>query len=95
MKAKRLIFIVSIILFLCFSVSVFSVFFEIGHSSVCNDEYCSVCEFFSEIRKSNGALTSCIPVFFTVAIFAILANFIHHICAFNSSLVDLKVKLSN
>ena len=95
MKAKRLLFIVSVILVLCFAVSVFSVFFEIGHSSLCNEEYCSVCEFFSEIRKSSGVLSACISVFFIVTIFAFLANFIHYVCAFNSSLVDLKVKLSN
>lgn len=95
MKAKKLIILVSIILFICFAVSVFSILFEVGHSSTCEKEHCSVCQFFNELRKSSGLFLSCITVFFTLAIFAFIANFIHHICAFNSSLVDLKVKLSN
>ena len=95
MKAKRLILLVSIILFICFAVSVFSVLFEIGHSSACEKENCSICEFFSELRKSSGLFSSFVVIFFSLAIFAFLANFIHYVCAFNSSLVDLKVKLSN
>ena len=93
--AKRIIFIASIILLICLLISVFAIFFDIGHSCTCEDEYCSICEFYSEMRKSSALLSISMLYLFTLSIFTVSSNIIHY-CNFKRfSLVSLRVKMSN
>lgn len=95
MKTKKLTFYVSLIIVVCLLISVFSIFFDIGHSCACENEFCSVCEFYNGLHKSSGLLSLAVSFFFSFAILAVFTAFMHYFFIPKASLVGLCVKLSN
>lgn len=95
MVAKRFVFITSIILLACLLISIFAIFFDVGHSCTCEEEYCSICEFYNGLHKPRELLMLVLFSFITLTILTIFENFIHYTNFAKTSLVGLSVKMSN
>ena len=95
MKSKRLLFIVALVLAFAMAFSVFSVFFEIGHTCSCENENCQICAFFSSRDKTDSLFTPIASSYLISYAFLCIALPLTFIIITKLSLIKLKVKLSD
>ena len=95
MKEKRILSVISFIILICLLLSCFYVFFSLNHAHTCDEEYCSVCEFLTEWKKSDSLAFSFIFVFTVLFLIITLSMLTRVFFTPVFSLIKLKVKLSD
>ncbi len=95
MKSKRVLFIFALVLALAMAFSVFSIFFEIGHTCCCEKEFCQICALLTSHGKDDALLNT--SLFSSFAFFAFLCIILPliFIIITKPTPIKLKVKLSN
>ncbi len=95
MKEKRILSIISFIVLICLLLSVFYVFFTISHTHTCDEEYCSICEFLTEWKRSDSLISSFALSFAVLFLIFALTVLVRVFLAPRFTLIKLKVKLSD